>query len=102
MPIYIKTKDGRKIKGYTYDEVFGERLKSESYRKALKKEYARLTVVSQLRKLRQKKKLTQKDLAKKAGVSLSSIARVENGNPGLSFSTLSQIAKAFDKEIQIV
>lgn len=71
----------------------------------VKKEYDRLgpefTVISQLIELRAKKKLTQKELAKKLGTKQSAIARLESGrgNPTLEF--LQKTARALDKKLVI-
>lgn len=71
----------------------------------VKKEYDRLepefAVISQLIELRAKKKLTQKELAKKLGTKQSAIARLESGrgNPTLEF--LQKTARALDKKLII-
>ena len=49
-----------------------------------------------LRSLRKEKKLTQKELAVKAGLSISQIARIEVGKLNTTISTLAVITKAID------
>ena len=102
MPIYIKTKDGTKMKFYTSDELFGKYFKSEKFRKAYYEEYARLTLVSEMKRLRQEKNMTQKAIAKKAKMSQSTIARLESGNHKFSMGTFFRIARALGKEVQLV
>ena len=44
---------------------------------------------------------TQKDLAEKMGVSQQLISRIESGNENASLETLSNIAKVFNKEVDV-
>ena len=46
------------------------------------------------------KKLTQRDLAEKSGVSQSTIARIEKG-ANTSLTTMCKIAFALDKQVKI-
>lgn len=98
----IKIGKNKYLKGYTEEEVFGESMKSPDFRKACKEEEARLRMISQLRKAREEKKMTQKELAKEAGMPQSAIARIESGRRGLSWNTLSSIATALGKEIRLM
>ncbi len=71
----------------------------------VKKKYDKLgpefAVISQLIELRAKKKLTQKELAKKLGTKQSAIARLESGrgNPTLEF--LQKTATALNKRLVV-
>lgn len=49
-----------------------------------------------IRKCRQKRKLTLKELCDKAGVSVGYLSQVERGNASPSLGTLAQIARALD------
>ncbi|MEP5758184.1 MAG: XRE family transcriptional regulator [Litoreibacter sp.] len=49
-----------------------------------------------IRKCRQQRELTLKDLCEKAGVSIGYLSQVERGNATPSLGTLAQIAHAFD------
>lgn len=51
--------------------------------------------------LRKEQELSQGDLAKKLGVSQQLISRIESGNENASLKTLSNIAKALNKKIDI-
>ncbi|HIQ55845.1 MAG TPA: helix-turn-helix domain-containing protein, partial [Pyrodictium sp.] len=51
----------------------------------------RIPTPEELRKLRLKAKLTQRELAKRAGVSQSLIARLERGQVNVRLSTLQRI-----------
>jgi transcriptional regulator with XRE-family HTH domain len=60
------------------------------------------TLPERLKYLRQSRKLTQGELAKKAAVAQSTIAQIESGRKDPSISTLKQIAGALDIEIAIL
>ena len=53
-----------------------------------------------LRELRQEKKLTQKEMAHKLGISWSSYKRYENGERTPDVRTAIHIAKAFGKSVE--
>ncbi len=77
-------------------------MKIRGFRAGYEKEVARLNMIHQLRQARLSKKMTQEKLAKKADMPQSVIARLESGRQGLSFTTISKIATALDKKIQLV
>ncbi len=89
-------------KFYKFEDILKEELKSESFRQAYNEELARLDITKQIKTLRAKKKLTQKELAKKANMPQSVIARLESGEHSISLGTLSRIAHAVGKKIQLV
>ncbi len=96
----MKTIKGHKF--YTFEEVFGKLLKKKGFKEGYEKEVARLEMIHQIRQARLSKKMTQEGLAKKAGMPQSVIARLESGRQGLSFATISQIATALGKKIELV
>jgi DNA-binding XRE family transcriptional regulator len=98
----VKTKNGQIFKFYTTKEVFKNVLKSENFRKTYNEELARIQLAKQIRELRSKKQLTQKEVANKAKIPQSVIARIESGNHSFSLGTLSRIAHVFKKEIQLI
>ena len=54
-----------------------------------------------LKELREKEKLTQKQLAEKSGVSLNLIARIESGElKSTSTNTLFKLAKALNTSVE--
>lgn len=61
----------------------------------------RLEVAVALRTLRETEGLTQRQLAEKVEKPQSTIARIENGNMNVTFKTMNDIAKAFDKIIEV-
>lgn len=60
-----------------------------------------MTIGEQIRNIRKEKGLTQKELARRVGLSWETISNVEN-NKYTSLKTLNKIAKALDINIQIL
>jgi len=55
------------------------------------------TIGENIRKIRQKKKISQDRLSKEANLALNTIVKLETGkNPNPTFETLQKIAKALD------
>ena len=95
----------KKIAGhtwYTLDEVFAKDLKSKTFRDNVAKEVARLELLHEMRVARNKKRMTQATLAKKAGMPQSVIARIESGRKGITLDTLIRIGAALGKKVQLV
>ncbi len=93
------------IKGLKFDrseDVLEKHKKRKGLKEGYEKEVARLEMIHQLKQARLSKKMTQKNLAKKADMPQSVIARIESGKRGLSFATISKIAIALDKKIELV
>jgi len=90
------------LKFYSFDDVLKENLKSESFKNAYNEELIRLNLVGEIKKLRVEKKLTQKDLAQRAKMPQSVIARIESGEHSFTLGTLSRIAKVFHKEVKLI
>ena len=95
-------KNTKNIKTYSFNEVFGKKLKSKKFQEAYNEELARLKIAHQIKEMRLKKKLTQKDVAEKVKMPQSVIARIESGTHSYSLGTLYRVAHAFKKEIKLV
>lgn len=71
----------------------------------VKREYERLrpryALISQLIETRNKRGLTQADLAKKVGTKQSAIARLESGNSNPSISFLEKLTQAMGSKLII-
>lgn len=96
--IKITKKD---LKFYTFDQVFQDR-NTKEFRGAYEREGTRLALVKKIRETREKKHLTQQAVAKKASMPQSVIARLESGDHGVSLDTLSRVAHALGKRVEIV
>ena len=75
-------------------------LKDPAFKKAFDNEYSKLASAAALMKAREAAGLTQQELAAKAAVPQSTIARIERG-ANTSFDTLSKIAFALGKRLTI-
>lgn len=89
------------LKFYTPDEVFARSSKSQSFQKEYNEELVRLRLAHQIKKIRLEKKLTQKEVASKAQMPQSVVARIESGTHSFSLGTLNRIAKVFNKEVEL-
>ena len=85
-----------------FDEILAEQLKNKKFKKAFLEERSRLELVYELKMLRKEKRMTQAQVAKKANMPQSVVARIESGSRGLSIATLSKIARVFDRDIGLV
>ena len=75
--------------------------KSKTFRDAYNEELIQLRLSQQIKKFRLHENLTQKDVARKAQMPQSVIARIESGTHSFSLGTLSRIAKVFNKELEL-
>ena len=66
---------------------------------ALELEY---TIANSMIKARLAKKLTQEQLATKAGVTQNTIARLESGTNNPTINTVNKVARALGKELRLV
>ena len=93
---------GKKLKWYTLDQVFKKARKSKAFQKAYKEEVARLTLAHKILEVRRAKKMSQAAIARKANMPQSVIARLESGTHSISVDTLSKVAHALGKQIELV
>ncbi len=100
--IKIVGKSGEVYYFTSFEEDLKKELKSKSFREKYYKEMTRLELSRQIREARKKKKMTQKTVAAKADMPQSVLARIETGNHSISVDTLSRIAQALGKKIQLV
>lgn len=90
---------------YTFtplDAVIEKKLKNKQFRKSFSEETSRLQLAHEIKALRQKRKMTQGQVAAKASMPQSVIARIESGTHSFSITTLYKIAMVFDKQIGLV
>src|SRR3989344_3173131 len=90
------------LKFVDFEDVLKKQMKIKGFKEGYEKEVARLNMIHQIKQARLSKKMTQEKLAKKADMPQSVIARIESGKRGLSFSTISRIASALGKKIELV
>lgn len=90
------------LKWYSFEELLAESMKRKGFREAYEEEQERRVLARQIRAMRMVKKLTQQAVAKKAAMPQSAIARLESGDHGVSLDTLSRVAHALGKRVEIV
>ncbi|MBW8037328.1 XRE family transcriptional regulator [Lactobacillus helveticus] len=86
-----------KIMSKSIDDVIQEKMKNPEF----KKDMAQFSSSVALLKAREDADLTQRELAEKAGVPQSTVARIECGY-STSTKTLSKLASAMNKTMRIV
>jgi DNA-binding XRE family transcriptional regulator len=86
----------------SYEEEFAKKLQRDpKFRELWEAGETRRRVVSALIGERIRQKISQQDLAKRAGVKQPSLARVESGNVMPSLNMLSRLAKAMNASLEI-
>ena len=84
-----------------FDDVKVQLLKDSEFEEEYNKLQPRYELISQIIEARKSMKMTQEELAKRAGTKKSNISRLESGsyNPSLDF--LVKIARSLGKEVHI-
>lgn len=85
-----------------FKDYLKEELKGKEFKEAFEKEEIYADLAIQIAKLRQKKGLTQAELAKVLHTTQQTISRLEDPrNKSLSLNTLIEVAHALDKHLKI-
>ncbi len=84
-----------------YRELLSEELKDPDFKKAWDELELEYMISSMIIKLRSEAKLSQSELAVKIGTTQSAVARMESGKILPKLDSLSKIAKACGKKIEI-
>jgi len=85
-----------------FKDYLKEELKDPEFREAFDEEEVYASLAIQIAKIRQKKKLTQKELAKRLHTTQQTISRLENiYNKSYSLQTLIKLARILDKRVSI-
>lgn len=86
----------------TLDNVLAKKLKNKEFKKYYEEELKNLHLGLKIARLREKRGLTQKELAEKVHTSQSAISRVEKGDYfGYSLRTLEKIALATGSKLEV-
>lgn len=83
------------------NNFFSKFQKNKKYQKLLQEERELLTIAIQIAEARKKRKITQVQLAKKADMPQSQIARIESGNHNITIGTLNKVVAALDLRVKI-
>jgi len=84
---------------YTFDDHLKEQLKNPAFSQAWEESEPEYILAKQLIEKRLKRKISQRNLAKKLHTSQAAVSRIEtmNANPSLSF--LKKLARALDSQL---
>ena len=89
-------------KGIIFREVLKKKLKNAEFKKAFDEEELFANIAIQIAKLRQKRGLTQRQLARLIKTKQQAISRIENVSyHRYSINTLSRIARAMNKKLKV-
>ena len=92
----------KKGKVRTFRRRLGEELKDPEFRAHYEEERQALKLAMKIAKLREKRGLSQQQLAKRMGTSQQSISRIESGEyGGFTLKTLEKIAEATGTRVKI-
>ncbi len=84
------------------NKIIRKRFQNERFRKAFSEEISRLRLAHEIKMLRQKRKMTQEEVAAKADMPQSVIARMESGAHSFSISTLHKVARIFNRQVGLI
>lgn len=85
----------------SFDDFLKEEMNDPAFKKAWADGTLRRQITEQLIEIRIQHKLTQKQLAQKAGMKQPFLARIESGSSTPSLTTLRKIAQAVGKDVVI-
>jgi DNA-binding Xre family transcriptional regulator len=92
----------RKIREYKFESLLDEKLKEKEFREEYESLEREFVLAEEVIKLRLEKNMTQKELAKMAGTSQPTIARLESGKyANITLSFLQKIGKVLNAEPEI-
>lgn len=90
------------MKKITYEEHIKELLKKKAVRKEYEKLLPEYELARSIIEQRIRKKMTQEEMAKKAGIPQSTVSRIERLTHGLpKLATLKKVAEALDAKLVI-
>lgn len=89
------------MKHRTFDEVLNDQLKDPEFREIWEGNALKREITSAIIGERIKRKMTQQEVAQKAGIKQPSLARVESGGVMPSIRTLEKIATVFGRKLEI-
>jgi ribosome-binding protein aMBF1 (putative translation factor) len=85
----------------TWDEVKRERADSPARRRGYERAGRTIRLAMEIHGLREKRGLSQRELAERLGTTQSAIARLEAGNVSPSLPTLDKVAEALGVELVV-
>ena len=89
------------MKHQNFDRVLNEALQNPEFKEIWEADAVKREVTKAIIRERIKHKMTQEQLARRAGMKQPSLARVESGSVAPSLMTLGKIAKAFGAKLEV-
>lgn len=85
-----------------FKDYLKEELKNPEFKKAFEEEEIYASLAIQIAKIRQKKKITQAELAKRLHTTQQTVSRLEDiHNQSYSLRTLVELARALNKRLEV-
>ena len=84
-----------------FDDYLNERLIDDNFKEEYDKLDDEYSFAIALIEARNKRKLSQKQLAEKTGMTQADISKIESGNRNLSIRTLQRLADGLDMDLKI-
>ncbi len=91
----------KKLKLIPLEEVLKKMKFSAEEEKEIQKDVKYHRIAYYIREIRLKEKLTQEQLAKKAGIPRTVISRIESGRSNITLDTLINLADSMDRKVRI-
>jgi len=85
----------------TWDQIKAERPDTPARRRGYEKAGRTIRLALEIHNLREKRGLSQRELAERLGTTQSAIARLEAGNVSPSLPTLDRVAEALEVELVV-
>jgi transcriptional regulator with XRE-family HTH domain len=85
----------------TWDEVKRERADSPARRRGYERAGRTIRLAMEIHELREKRGLSQRELAERLGTTQSAVARLEAGNVSPTLPTLDKVAEALGVELVV-
>jgi len=95
------SKKNLKKLAYSFQDDLKKDLKNKKFQKIFYQEKIKLDVANEIIKLRKKKKISQKELAKKIKTTQAVISRIENGQVFPSTNIIQRICNEFNVHARI-
>ena len=92
----------KRLRPKRHQDVLRNLFKDEKFRRGYEEELEKLKIVEAIVALRQKRKITQKELSRRMGVSQPFVARLERAEThNFSLETLLKLVHALNGELEI-
>jgi DNA-binding XRE family transcriptional regulator len=85
----------------TLDERLSKELKNPGFREAFEAHYLEALIAEKLHELREKKNLTQKQLAARVHMQQNAVSRIEKGENSLTLRTVQKMAAALGYQVVV-